>query len=126
MAGLGADGAPRPEGDGEAAAHAGRGLSRVAGFKVNDVVPKTDRIDALSQSLEKRAEQRLVLQTLTKAVKKEKRKNAQLKKKALSLSSHDLCDIIGMKQHLAAQWEAKNASTENSSSAAGETASEEK
>lgn len=99
---------------------AGRGLAKLAGFKAEDVVPKTDRLQALEESVATRSKQRELLKTLTKTVKKEKRKSEKLKKKALALSSSDLCEIIGMKQHLASQYEAKQSAMENNNSAGSE------
>ena len=102
-----------------------RGMARCAGFQASDVVPRTDKMESLEKVKAHRAQQREVLKTLTKTVKTERRRMDKVKKKALALSNEALCDIIGMKQHLAQQWEAKKAAAEAAEQAASEAAGSE-
>ena len=89
-------------------------MAKCAGFKPEAIVPKSDKITALDESKAERAKQREVMKTLSKTIKREKAKAEKLKKKALKLSNEDLCDIIGMKQHLAAQYELKKSAADGS------------
>ena len=84
-----------------------RGIGRLAGFKAADVSATKAPVEELQKRLQERQEHKKELKRYSDEVRKLKRKNKRLKAKATSLSTQELCEIIGMKQHLAQQYEDK-------------------
>ena len=76
-------------------------------FNAEALQPSSSSQESLSSLAEQRARLNAEKKMLTGNIKRAKKAEARLKKKAMSLSSKDLCEIIGMKTTLAKQWQEK-------------------
>ena len=88
-----------------------RSLKQRRGYEVDFDADALEPLTSSQESLKNLAEQRASLaaekKKLTSNIKRAKKAEGRLKKKAMSLSSQDLCEIIGMKTQLAKQWQEK-------------------
>ena len=76
-------------------------------FDADTLEPRSSSTESLKQLAEQRASLAAEKKKLTGNIKRAKKAEGRLKKKAMSLSSKDLCEIIGMKTQLAKQWQEK-------------------
>ena len=87
-------------------------------FNAEALEPSTAAQESLKQLAEQRAGLTAEKKKLSNNIKRAKKAEARLKKKAMSLSSKDLCEIIGMKSQLAKQWQEKQEKEEKKKKAA--------